>query len=120
MLWIWWPGFVVPACMVLGGLGWKYIRRLPYRRKEKLSPEQLALARESFCRAMWQLGLALGALTFMVMRSVRLVAVLPQEIMAAAAIALQLVTTRMVEPAVQRSLHEKYGDILPNGKEDDQ
>ena len=39
MLWIWWPGFVVPACMVLGGLGWKYIRRLPYRRKEKLSPD---------------------------------------------------------------------------------
>ena len=85
-----------------------------------LPPEGKTLARESFCRALWQLGLALGVLTFMVMRSVRLVAVLPQEIMAAAAIALQLVTTRMVEPAVQRSLHEKYGDILPNGKEDDQ
>ena len=95
MLWIWWPGFVVPACMVLGGLGWKYIRRLPYRRKEKLSPEQLALARESFCRALWQLGLALGALTFMVMRSVRL------------------------EPAVQRALREKYGDTLPKGKEEE-
>ena len=120
MLWIWWPGFVVPACMVLGGLGWKVIKHLPYKRREELTEQQLQLARNTFCRTLWQVGLALAALTFMVMRSVRLVAVLPQEIMAAAAIALQLVTTRMVEPAVQRSLHEKYGDILPNGKEDDQ
>ena len=44
MFWIWWPGFVVPACMVLGGLGWKCIKRLPYRRKEDLMPEQLRLA----------------------------------------------------------------------------
>ena len=41
MLWIWWPGFVVPVCMVLGGLGWKYVKRLPYRRKEALTAEQL-------------------------------------------------------------------------------
>ncbi|MFR6394495.1 MAG: hypothetical protein ACLUNQ_04810 [Oscillospiraceae bacterium] len=69
MLWIWWPGFVVPACMVLGGLGWRCIRQLPYRRKEALNPEQLLYARETFCRTLWQLGLALGALIFMVMRS---------------------------------------------------
>ena len=119
MLWIWWPGFVVPACMVLGGLGWKYIRRLPYRRKEKLSPEQLALARESFCRALWQLGLALGALIFMVMRSVRLLGILPQEIMTGAAIALELLSAKLVEPAVQRAMREKFGDTLLNGKEDE-
>ena len=41
MLWIWWPGFVVPVCMVLGGLGWKCVKRLPYRRKEALTAEQL-------------------------------------------------------------------------------
>ena len=119
MFWIWWPGFVVPACMVLGGLGWKCIKRLPYRRKEDLTPEQLHLARETFSRTLWQLGLALAALTFMVMRSVRLMNVLPQELMTAAAIVLQILSTKLVEPAVQRALHEKYGDTLPNGKEDD-
>ena len=130
MLWIWWPGFVVPVCMVLGGLGWKYVKRLPYRRKEALTAEQLRLARETFSRTLWQVGLALAAMTFMVMRSVRLMNVLPQkeyidnvlpqELMTAAAIVLQILSTKLVEPAVQRSLHEKYGDTLPNGKEDDQ
>ena len=120
MLWIWWPGFVVPVCMVLGGLGWKCVKRLPYRRKEALTAEQLRLARETFSRTLWQGGLALAAMTFMVMRSVRLMNVLPQELMTAAAIALQILSTKLVEPAVQRSLHEKYGDTLPNGKEDDQ
>lgn len=77
MLWIWWPGFVVPVCMVLGGLGWKCVKRLPYRRKEALTAEQLRLARETFSRTLWQVGLALAAMTFMVMRSVRLMNVLP-------------------------------------------
>ena len=45
MFWIWWPGFVVPACMVLGGLVWRCIRQLPYRRKEALNPEQLLYER---------------------------------------------------------------------------
>ena len=120
MLWIWWPGFVVPVCMVLGGLGWKCVKRLPYRRKEALTAEQLRLTRETFSRTLWQVGLALAAMTFMVMRSVRLMNVLPQELMTAAAIVLQILSTKLVEPAVQRSLHEKYGDTLPNGKEDDQ
>ena len=102
---------MVPVCMVLGGLGWKCVKRLPYRRKEALTAEQLRLARETFSCTLWQVGLALAAMTFMVMRLVRLMNVLPQELMTAAAI---------VQPAVQRSLHEKYGDILPNGKEDDQ
>ena len=119
MFWIWWPGFVVPVCMVLGGLGWKCIGRLPYRRKEALTTEQLHFAREVFCRSLWQLGLALAALTLMVMRSVRLVGFLPQEIMTAAAIALQLLSTKLVEPAVQRALREKYGGTLPKGKEDE-
>ena len=118
MLWIWWPGFVVPVCMVLGGLGWKCVKRLPYRRKEALTAEQLRLARETFSRTLWQVGLALAA--FMVMRSVRLMNVLPQELMTAAAIVLQILSTKLVEPAVQRSLYKKYGDTLPNGKEDDQ
>ena len=109
---------MVPVCMVLGGLGWKCVKRLPYRRKEALTAEQLRLARES--RTLWQVGLALAAMTFMVMRSVRLMNVLPQELMTAAAIVLQILSTKLVEPAVQRSLHEKYGDTLPNGKEDDQ
>ena len=61
MLWIWWPGFVVPVCMVLGGLGWKCVKRLPYRRKEALTAEQLRLARETFSRTLWQVGLALAA-----------------------------------------------------------
>ena len=46
--------------------------------------------------------------------------VLPQELMTAAAIVLQILSTKLVEPAVQRSLYKKYGDTLPNGKEDDQ
>ena len=85
-----------------------------------MTAEQLRLARETFSRTLWQVGLALAAMTFMVMRSVRLMNVLPQELMTAAAIVLQILSTKLVEPAVQRSLHEKYGDILPNGKEDDQ
>lgn len=119
MLWTWWPGFVVPACMVLGGLGWRCIRQLPYRRKEALNPEQLLYARETFCRTLWQLGLALGALIFMVMRSVRLLGILPQEIMTGAAIALELLSAKLVEPAVQRAMREKFGDTLLNGKEDE-
>ncbi len=88
--------------------------------KEALTAEQLRLARETFSRTLWQVGLALAAMTFMVMCSVRLMNVLPQELMTAAAIVLQILSTKLVEPAVQRSLHEKYGDTLPNGKEDDQ
>ena len=105
MLWIWWPGFVVPACMVLGGLGWRCIWQMPYRRKEALNPEQLLYARETFCRTLWQLGLALGALIFMVMTG--------------AAIALELLSAKLVEPAVQRAMREKFGDTLLNGKEDE-
>ena len=119
MLWIWWPGFVVPVCMVLGGLGWRCIRQLPYRRKEALNPEQLLYARETFCRTLWQVGLALAAMTFMVMRSVRLMNVLPQELMTAAAIVLQILSTKLVEPAVQRAMREKFGDTLLKGKEDE-
>ena len=69
--------------------------------------------------AVLALLLALAALTLMVMRSVRLVGFLPQEIMTAAAIALQLLSTKLVEPAVQRALREKYGGTLPKGKEDE-
>ena len=119
MLWIWWPGFVVPACMVLGGLGGKVIRHLPYKRREELTEQQLQLARNTFCRTLWQVGLALAALTFMVMRSVRLLDSLLQEIMTAVAIVLQLLSTKLVEPSVRRALTEKYGDTLPMGKEDD-
>ena len=36
-----------------------------------------------------------------------------------AAILLQILSTKLVEPAVQRALRENYGDALPNGKEDD-
>ena len=109
---------MVPGCMVLGGLGWKCIKALPYRRKEELTPPQLRLARDTFSRTLWQLGLALAALAFMVMRSVRLLDVLPQEIMTAAAIVLQLLATRLVEPAVQRALYENNGEDSPSGKEE--
>ena len=119
MLWIWWPGFVVPACMVLGGLSWRCIRQLPYRRKEALNSEQLLYARATFCRSLWQLGLALGALIFMVMRSVRLLGIFPPDIMSGAAIALELLSAKLVEPAVQRAMREKFGDTLLNGKEDE-
>lgn len=118
MIWIWWSGFVVPVCMVLGGVCWKAIKRLPYRRKEELTAEQLRFARDTFCRTLWQIGLAWAALTFMVMRSVRLLDVLPQEIMTAAVLLLQLLSTKLVEPAVRRALTDKFGDILPNGKEE--
>lgn len=87
--------------------------------KEALNPEQLLYARETFCRTLWQLGLALGALIFMVMRSVRLLGILPQEIMTGAAIALELLSAKLVEPAVQRAMREKFGDTLLNGKEDE-
>ena len=55
----------------------------------------------------------------MVMRSVRLLDSLLQEIMTAVAIVLQLLSTKLVEPSVRRALTEKYGDTLPMGKEDD-
>ena len=120
MLWIWWPGYVVPACMVLGGLAWRFIGRLPYRRREELTEQQLRLARETFCRTLWQVGLALAALTVMIMRSVRLLDTLPQEILLAVTIAAQLLATKLVDPAVRRALAENNGDSMPSGKEDNQ
>lgn len=120
MLWIWWPGYVVPACMVLGGLAWKLIHRLPYKRREELTEEQLCLARSTFCLTLWQLGAALAALTVMVMRTVRLLDTLPQEILLATVIVAQLLSTKLVDPAVKRALRENNGDCSPSGKEDNQ
>ena len=117
---------LTPVAMLVVGLRW---RKHPPRREGNGLAYRTALSEQNedtwrFAHAnlskLWvRLGLALAALTLMVMRSVRLVGFLPQEIMTAAAIALQLLSTKLVEPAVQRALREKYGGTLPKGKEDE-
>lgn len=118
MIWIWWPSFAVPVLMVIMGLAWRLIRCLPYRRKEELTEEQLQTAREIFSHSLWQLGLVFCALCFMLMRSVRLLESLPQQILVAVITVLELLGLLLVEPAVRRGLKEKYGNALPDRKEE--
>ena len=71
---IWWPAFLLPLAMVLGGVAGGVLPGRKYRGPRGVLPsEEQREADRVFCRFLWQFGLVYAALAFMVMRTVRLV-----------------------------------------------
>ena len=98
MLRIWWSVFLIPALMLLYAA---LARLLPLKRIypgfRPLSARQQRFADEMLRRMLWQFALALAALSFMIMQSLRLLPMATQQFVSYGIIVLQLLAvTAMV------------------------
>lgn len=83
MFYIWWPAYIVPGLMVLAGFAGQLLR---------------------------QFGLVFAALSFMIMRSVRLVASSSQQILLYIAVILQIIGAVALILPVERNLKAYFDD----------
>ena len=108
MLRIWWSVFLIPALMLLYAA---LARLLPLKRIypgfRPLSARQQRFADEMLRRMLWQFALALAALAFMIMQSLRLLPMATQQFVSYGIIVLQLLAvTAMVIP-IERALRNQ-------------
>ena len=108
MLRIWWSVFLIPALMLLYAA---LARLLPLKRIypgfRPLSARQQRFADEMLRRMLWQFALALAALSFMIMQSLRLLPMATQQFVSYGIIVLQLLAvTAMVIP-IERALRNQ-------------
>ena len=108
MLRIWWSVFLIPALMLLYAA---LARLLPLKRiypsPWPLSARQQRFADEMLRRMLWQFALALAALAFMIMQSLRLLPMATQQFVSYGIIVLQLLAvTAMVIP-IERALRNQ-------------
>lgn len=109
MIRIWWPGFIVPALMLLCGLLGRCIPGFHYRSpRGKLEGERQAFADRQLLQLLRQFGCAFAALAFMVMNSVRLLPETVQNILLCALTALELIGAVLTSVPVERALKAAF------------
>ena len=100
---IWWPVFLLPLAMVLGGVAGGVLPGRKYRGPRGVLPsEEQREADRVFCRFLWQFGLVYAALAFMVMRTVRLVSLSGQRWFLIGAVAVEIIGAALTEICAQR------------------
>ena len=96
MFYIWWPAYIVPGLMVLAGFAGQLLPGRKYRSPQgPLAPERQKFADSLFLKLLRQSGPVFAALSFMIMRSVRLMAITGQQILLYIAVILQIIRRRV-------------------------
>ena len=102
---IWWPVFLLPLAMVLGGVAGGVLPGRKYRGPRGVLPsEEQREADRVFCRFLWQFGLVYAALAFMVMRTVRLVSLSGQRWFLIGAVAVEIIGAALMLIPVERTM----------------
>ena len=105
MIQIWWPAFLVPVLMTIGG----FLPFVHYRSPGgALDGERQAFADRQMHHMLRQCGLAFAALAFMVMRSVCL---LPEEVqrwLLYAAVAVEVLGALLMAMPIERALKMQF------------
>lgn len=109
MFYIWWPGFCAAAVLVICGL----IRFPKYKKHPEWPQERCAFAEKTFHRLVWQEGVLFGALSFMLMRSTRLMSVTGQYILLGAMLVVMAGAILLMEVPVCHAVEEKFGEDNP-------
>ena len=106
MFYIWWPAYIVPGLMVLAGFAGQLLPGRKYRSPQgPLAPERQKFADGLFLKLLRQFGLVFAALSFMIMRSVRLV-----QILLYIAVILQIIGAVALILPVERNLKAYFDD----------
>ena len=104
MFYIWCPAYIVPGLMVLAGFAGQLLPGRKYRSPQgPLAPERQKFADSLFLKLLRQSGLVFAALSFMIMRSVRLMASSSQQI-------LQIIGAVALILPVERNLKAYFDD----------
>ena len=107
MIHLWWPAFVVPVLMILGGL----LPGLHYRSPGgPLDEERQRFADGQLHRMLWQFGLAFAALSFMVMQSVRLLPMGLQQWLLYGAVVLEVLGVLLMALPIERMLKAQFDE----------
>lgn len=103
----WYLGFAPAIVYIVGGL-----LRLPRRcpRFDKYDGEKYDYACKLSWRYSWQLGLLFTALTFMLMRSVRLMTEMGQMIILGILLVVEIAAMWFSYIPVERAVKEKFGE----------
>ena len=116
MLTIWWPAFLVPVLMTLGGLLGRWLPMIRYRSvKGALSEAKQRFADNQLRHMLWQFGLAFLALCFMVMNSVRLMSVDLQRWLLYAAIVLEVLGVLLMALPIEKALQTQFDETEDKG-----
>ena len=111
MLRIWWSVFLVPALMLLYSV---LAPILPLKRiypgPRPLPPAQQRFADEMLRRMLWQFALALAALAFMVMQSLRLLPLSTQQIISYGIILLEVAAVTALVVPIEKALRQEFGE----------
>lgn len=111
MFYIWWPTYIAPGLMVLAGFAGRLLPGRKYRSPQgPLAPERQKFADALLLKLLWQFGLAFAALSFMIMRSVRLMDSGAQHILLYIAVILQIIGTMALILPVERNLKAYFDD----------
>ena len=111
MFYIWWPAYIVPGLMVLAGFAGQLLPGRKYRSpKGPLAPERQKFADSLFLKLLRQSGPVFAALSFMIMRSVRLMAITGQQILLYIAVILQIIGAVALILPVERNLKAYFDD----------
>ncbi len=115
MIHIWWPAFIVPVLMILGGL----LPGLHYRSPGgALDEERQRFADRQMRHMLWQFGLAFAALSFMVMQSVRLLPEGLQQWLLYGAVAMEVLGVLLMALPIERALKEQFDEESDENKGD--
>lgn len=108
---IWWPAYVFPCIMVLCGLAGRLLPGRKYRSPlGPLTKERQEFADRLLLKLLWQFGLAFAALSFMIMRSVRLMGSSGQQILLYIAIILQIIGAFALILPVERNMKAYFNE----------
>ena len=111
MLRIWWSVFLIPALMLLYAA---LARLLPLQKVypgfRPLSARQQKFADGMLRRMLWQFALALAALAFMVMQTLRLVPISTQFFVSYGIIVLQLLAVAAMAFPIEKALRQEFGE----------
>ena len=115
MIHIWWPVFIVPVLMVLGGL-------LPFVHYRSpggvLDEERQHFADNQLHHMLWQFGLAFAAIAFMVMQSVRLVPEGLQQWLLYGVVVLEVAGVLLMALPIERALKAQFDEDRDEEKGD--
>ncbi len=111
MFYIWWPAYIAPGLMVLAGFAGRLLPGRKYRSPQgPLAPERQKFADALLLKLLWQFGLAFAALSFMIMRSVRLMGSSGQQILLYIAIILQIIGAFALILPVERNMKAYFDE----------
>lgn len=120
MIHIWWPAFIVPVLMIIGGLLGRHIPGLHYRSpREELTEERQRFADNQLFHTLWQFGFAFAALAFMTMGSVRLMPENGQRWLLYGAVILEVLGVLLMALPIERALQTEFEEETQANKGED-